>query len=127
MRHIRCKSSSLYGSLAALCAAAAITGCGSTGSNGAPGTNGEAGATGPAGEGGAPGLQGPPGEAGAPGRVDPAAAFTTATKIKHLVIIFGENVSFDHYFGTYPTAQNNAGEAPFVAAAGTLKPNNLIS
>jgi phospholipase C len=51
----------------------------------------------------------------------------TATKIKHLVVIFGENISFDHYFGTYPTAQNNAGEAPFVAAAGTLKPNNLSS
>src|ERR1700685_4325133 len=123
MRHIRCKSSSLYGSLAALCAAAAITGCGSNGSNGAPGTNGEAGAAGPqggagaeglpgeagaqgpGGEAGAPGLQGPPGEAGAPGRVDPAAALTTATKIKHLVIIFGENVSFDHYFGHDPFAQ----------------------
>jgi phospholipase C len=26
----------------------------------------------------------------------------TATPIKHLVVIFQENVSFDHYFGTYP-------------------------
>ena len=26
----------------------------------------------------------------------------TATRIKHLVVIFQENVSFDHYFGTYP-------------------------
>ena len=28
----------------------------------------------------------------------------TATPIKHLVVIFQENVSFDHYFGTYPNA-----------------------
>jgi len=33
----------------------------------------------------------------------PAAAETaTATPIHHLVVIFQENVSFDHYFGTYP-------------------------
>jgi phospholipase C len=30
----------------------------------------------------------------------------TATPIQHLVIIFQENVSFDHYFGTYPKALN---------------------
>ena len=28
----------------------------------------------------------------------------TATPIKHLVVIFQENVSFDHYFATYPVA-----------------------
>ena len=28
------------------------------------------------------------------------------TPIKHLVVIFQENVSFDHYFGTYPHAAN---------------------
>ena len=28
----------------------------------------------------------------------------TATPIKHIVVIFGENISFDHYFGTYPYA-----------------------
>jgi phospholipase C len=33
----------------------------------------------------------------------------TATPIQHLVIIFQENVSFDHYFGTYPNATNPAG------------------
>ncbi|MFT4046898.1 MAG: alkaline phosphatase family protein [Solimonas sp.] len=33
---------------------------------------------------------------------DPAPGITTATPIKHLVVIFGENISFDHYFGTYP-------------------------
>jgi phospholipase C len=31
----------------------------------------------------------------------------TATPIKHVVIIFQENISFDHYFGTYPNAQPN--------------------
>ena len=39
----------------------------------------------------------------------------TATPIKHLVIIFGENISFDHYFGTYPVAENPAGEPKFEA------------
>ena len=43
----------------------------------------------------------------------------TATPIKHLVIIFQENVSFDHYFGTYPNAMNLAGENPFHAADDT--------
>lgn len=33
-----------------------------------------------------------------------AADVKTATPIKHIVIIFGENVSFDHYFGAYMTA-----------------------
>jgi len=31
----------------------------------------------------------------------------TATPIKHVVVIFQENVSFDHYFGTYPHAKAN--------------------
>src|SRR3984885_16152784 len=30
-----------------------------------------------------------------------------------------EKISFDHYFGTYPTAANIAGEPPFHAKAGT--------
>jgi phospholipase C len=47
----------------------------------------------------------------------------TATPIKHLVVIFQENVSFDHYFGTYPTAQNNPGETPFHASSRT--PNSI--
>ena len=34
--------------------------------------------------------------------------FLTATPIKHLVIIFQENVSFDHYFATYTNATNPA-------------------
>ena len=41
----------------------------------------------------------------------------TRTPIKHLVVIFQENVSFDHYFGTYPNAANTDGQ-PFDAAPG---------
>src|SRR5438105_15511053 len=51
----------------------------------------------------------------------------TATPIKPLVVIFQENVSFDHYFGTYPKAQNLAGETPFVAKKDTPKVNNLVN
>jgi phospholipase C len=43
----------------------------------------------------------------------------TATPIQHLVVIFQENVSFDHYFGTYPNAENPPGEPPFYRAPGT--------
>ena len=42
----------------------------------------------------------------------------TTTPIKHVVVIFGENVSFDHYFGTYPHATNTDG-TPFTAAKNT--------
>jgi phospholipase C len=45
--------------------------------------------------------------------------FQTKTPIKHVVIIFQENVSFDHYFGTYPNAANPAGEPVFQAAENT--------
>ena len=53
------------------------------------------------------------------------AAPATATPIKHLVVIFGENISFDHYFGTYPHATNPAGEPQFHAAPGTPSVNGL--
>jgi phospholipase C len=49
----------------------------------------------------------------------------SATPIKHLVVIFQENVSFDHYFGTYPNAANTAGEPAFHAAPGTPTVNGL--
>jgi phospholipase C len=49
----------------------------------------------------------------------------TTTPIKHLVVIFQENVSFDHYFGTYPHALNPHGEPRFVAAAGTPSVNGF--
>jgi phospholipase C len=39
--------------------------------------------------------------------------------IQHIVVIFQENVSFDHYFGTYPNALNLPGETPFTALPGT--------
>ena len=43
----------------------------------------------------------------------------TTTPIQHLVVIFQENVSFDHYFGTYPTALNPPGEPKFKASPDT--------
>ena len=49
----------------------------------------------------------------------------TATPIEHIVVIFQENVSFDHYFGTYPTALNPPGEPAFTAAPGTPSVNGL--
>jgi phospholipase C len=58
-------------------------------------------------------------------RLDKAAQAQTATPIKHVVVIFGENVSFDHYFATYPKATNPSGEPVFTAAANTPVANNL--
>src|SRR5258708_6633812 len=46
------------------------------------------------------------------------------TPIKHVVVLFNENVTFDHYFGTYPTAANTDG-SPFHAATGTPAVNGL--
>lgn len=51
----------------------------------------------------------------------------TNTPIKHVVVIFQENVSFDHYFGTYPQAANLANEIPFTASAATPRVNSLLS
>jgi phospholipase C len=64
-----------------------------------------------------------------------AAAFTMSTvavsaqstPIKHLVVIFQENISYDHYFGTYPVAANLPGETPFVALPNTPRNNNLVT
>jgi len=49
----------------------------------------------------------------------------TTTPIKHLVVIYGENRSFDHYFGVYPKASNPTGEPQFTAAANTPTVNGL--
>jgi phospholipase C len=49
----------------------------------------------------------------------------TATPIKHLVVIFNENRSFDHYFATYPKAANPPGEPAFKADRHTPAVNNL--
>src|SRR6201985_2443809 len=48
-----------------------------------------------------------------------ADTLTTKYPIKHLVVVFNENVSFDHYFGTYPNALNVDGEPKFEPAKGT--------
>jgi phospholipase C len=66
-----------------------------------------------------------PAAAGAAQATSHQGAGTTTTPIKHLVVIFQENVSFDHYFGTYPNAANTSGQ-PFHAAKGTPKVNNLL-
>ncbi len=54
-----------------------------------------------------------------------ANAFATTTPIKHLVVIYNENVSFDHYFATYPHAANTSGSPQFTALAGTPAVNGL--
>ena len=51
----------------------------------------------------------------------------TRTPIRHLVVIFDENVSFDHYFGTYPFAADLPGETPFHASPNTPSVNGLYS
>jgi len=51
---------------------------------------------------------------------------STTTPIKHLVVIFGENESFDHYFGTYPYAANTDGTR-FTAKPGTQAVNGLYT
>jgi phospholipase C len=50
----------------------------------------------------------------------------TATPIKHLVVLFDENVSFDHYFGTYPYAPNTGG-TNFHASPKTPRVSNLVT
>ncbi|MDX6461667.1 MAG: phospholipase, partial [Acidobacteriaceae bacterium] len=53
------------------------------------------------------------------------ASKPTATPVKHLVVIFDENISFDHYFGTYPNALNPPHEPAFKALPGTPSVNGL--
>ena len=54
---------------------------------------------------------------------------TTKTPIKHVVVIFQENVSFDHYFGTYPHAVKNTDGTQYFSkpADDTPRVNNLKS
>jgi phospholipase C len=54
----------------------------------------------------------------------PAPQQGTATPIRHLVVVFQENVSFDHYFGTYPNAANVDGQR-FTARPGTPQVDGL--
>jgi phospholipase C len=55
--------------------------------------------------------------------------FPSKTPIKHVVAIFQENISFDHYFGTYPRAlPNQDGSVHFgQPRTGTPRVNNLES
>src|SRR5262249_17885503 len=46
-------------------------------------------------------------------------------RIQHVVVIFQENVSFDHYFATYPHAMNPSGEPRFTARSDTPTVNGL--
>jgi phospholipase C len=54
-----------------------------------------------------------------------ASSAKTTTPIKHVVVLFDENISFDHYFGTYPYAQNKPGEPQFHALPNTPTVNGL--
>ena len=51
----------------------------------------------------------------------------TATPIKHLVVIYQENVAFDHYFATYPKAANPDGEPRFSSSPSTPSINGLTT
>jgi phospholipase C len=55
------------------------------------------------------------------------ASSRTTTPIKHVVVIFDENISFDHYFGTYPVAENPPGEPNFQSSPDTPTVNGLTS
>ncbi|KHK96077.1 phospholipase C [Microbacterium mangrovi] len=55
-----------------------------------------------------------------------SASPATATPITHVVVIFDENVSYDHYFGTYPAAANTDGTR-FTASTGTPASDDLVS
>jgi phospholipase C len=68
-----------------------------------------------------------PAFASSPKPIARQAASATATPIQHLVVIFNENISFDHYFGTYPNALNPAGEPKFKAAPDTPTINGLTN
>jgi len=67
-----------------------------------------------------PGPAVPPGPPKPPGPPPPGGA-----PVQHLVVIFQENISFDHYFATYPTALNLPGEPVFTALPDTPSVNGL--
>ncbi|MEU9343076.1 alkaline phosphatase family protein [Streptomyces sp. NPDC048278] len=51
---------------------------------------------------------------------------STATPIKHVVVLFDENISFDHYFATYPKAANTDG-TKFTASKKTPKDVDTVA
>src|SRR5271167_4792119 len=60
---------------------------------------------------------------------DPAEAFQTTTPIKHVIVIFQENISFDHYFATYPHAVANGDGTTYFThfKEDTPSVNNLLA
>jgi phospholipase C len=70
-------------------------------------------------------MSGPLAQAGYAAQSEASVA-STATPIKHVVVIFQENVSFDHYFATYPNAANPPGEPRFkVSSPATPSVNGI--
>ncbi|GAB2475181.1 phospholipase C [Xylanimonas ulmi] len=63
---------------------------------------------------------------GHPGQTQVVKPPQATTPIQHVVVLFDENVSFDHYFGTYPNAANTDGTR-FTAAKGTPKANTMAA
>ena len=55
----------------------------------------------------------------------PVPIGNTSTPIKHLVVMFQENVSFDDYFGIYPNALNPQGKSDCTAAPNVSSLNDL--
>ncbi len=53
------------------------------------------------------------------------ASNNAITPIKHLVVIYPENIAFDHYFATYPNATNPPGQPHFSASPNTPSINGL--
>ena len=49
---------------------------------------------------------------------------TTNTPIKHLVVIFQENIFFDHYFATYPNAAYSKGNQSLLPTL--ILPRSLV-
>src|SRR5580658_9316186 len=62
---------------------------------------------------------------GAANAQTPAPVAGPVTPIEHLVVIFQENISFDHYFGTYPFAMNPEGDPAFYAYPNTPSVNGF--
>ena len=56
-----------------------------------------------------------------------AETASTTTPIKHVIVIFQENVSFDHYFATYPYSTNPNGEPTVTPKDDTPRANNLLA
>ncbi len=119
-------SSSVFAALtvfAACIAAAGVAIADSSASGGAPAATPQAGSDQSSGASAATGAA----PTGSPVVLDGGGigAGGTATPIKHVVVLFQENISFDHYFGTYPHAANPPGEPAFNAAPGTPSVNGL--